>query len=240
MAAPTNLTIEAIVILAFAQFLETSAQFTPADLEITEVLRQKLWAKLGGIDAGNELKAAIAKDGKLTPEQIKLLTPHVTAAMMQDNAFAQEVRQLATVLSQRPGISAVVGKNVQAIYGGTATQVNHPTAPVFTGPISGGEINVNNYYSESTSSQPNHSEKSTQGVPNAANQRLTLFRKLVSLPGPQFGQILFVLNPPAGNVPPAQAAQSDRVASLLDWADSAIGCGLDTVEAIYLQVIESP
>lgn len=234
MADSANLTIEAIVILAFAQFLEPSAQFTPADLKTTEALRQKLWAKLGSIDVGDKLKIAIAKEGKVTPEQIKLFTPHVKAAMMQDNAFAQAVRQLATTLSQQPSINAVVAKNVQAIYGGSATQINDPTAPVFTGPISGGEININ-YYSGATSSQPNTPQQSAEG----ANQRLTLFRKLVSLPGPQFGQVLFVLNPPPGNVPPAQAAQGERVAALLDWADSGIGCGLDKVEAIYGQVIES-
>ena len=71
--------------------------------------------------------------------------------------------------------------------------------------------------------------------PGSPFQRLDLFRKLTSLPNPQFETLLFGLNPPAGNVPSAQASQSDRVAALLEWAES-IGCGLDQVVTAYLQV----
>ena len=67
--------------------------------------------------------------------------------------------------------------------------------------------------------------------------RLNLFQRLASLPGPQFEQVLYALNPPAGNIPPPSAPQSDRVSALLTWAKSPIGCGLDQVEAIYNQVI---
>lgn len=67
-------------------------------------------------------------------------------------------------------------------------------------------------------------------------QRLNLFKKLASLPSPQFGAVLFGLKLPAGNVPTAQASQGDRVAALLEWAES-IGCGLDQVETVYLQVV---
>ena len=72
-------------------------------------------------------------------------------------------------------------------------------------------------------------------VPDSASQRLDLFEKLASLPAPQFEQVLFGLNPPAGNVPTAQAGQSIRVKALLEWAES-IGCGLDQVEDIYNRV----
>ena len=72
---------------------------------------------------------------------------------------------------------------------------------------------------------------------NNATQRLTLFQKLAKLPGPQFEQLIFSLNPPAGNVPSAQAAQSDRVKALLDWADNANNIGLLHVESIYRRVV---
>ena len=67
--------------------------------------------------------------------------------------------------------------------------------------------------------------------------RLALYQKLVTLPPPQFEQVLFSLQPPSGNVPPFPAAQSDRVSALLTWAES-IGCGLDQVEATYTLVID--
>jgi tetratricopeptide (TPR) repeat protein len=69
-------------------------------------------------------------------------------------------------------------------------------------------------------------------------QRLALYQKLVSLPPPQFEQVLFSLKPPSGNVPPSQTAQGDRVSALLTWAESNIGCGLDQVEATYTLVID--
>lgn len=105
-----------------------------------------------------------------------------------------------------------VTQHIDTVYGGVAGNVE-------------GDMNI---------SSP---KKPVQSHTNATNQRLSLFQKLVSLPGPQFGQVLFGLNPPAGNVPPAQAPQSNRVSALLDWASSPIGCGLDAVEVVYNQVI---
>ena len=66
-------------------------------------------------------------------------------------------------------------------------------------------------------------------------QGLDLFEKLERLPQPQFEKVLYALKPPAGNVPSAQAGQTIRVQALLEWAES-IGCGLDQVETVYLQV----
>jgi hypothetical protein len=70
-------------------------------------------------------------------------------------------------------------------------------------------------------------------------KRFSLFQLLSSLPVPQFEQIVFVLQPPAGNVPPASAPQGQRVPALLEWAESPIGCGLDTLEQV-LHSIEHP
>ena len=57
-------------------------------------------------------------------------------------------------------------------------------------------------------------------------ERRELFQVLVSLPGPQFQQLVFIVNPPRGVVPPEPAAQATRVAALLDWAESITGSGL--------------
>jgi hypothetical protein len=59
-----------------------------------------------------------------------------------------------------------------------------------------------------------------------ARDRLALFNALTALPPPQFGQLVFALNPPAGVVPGSGAAQGDRVSALLSWAESLSGCGL--------------
>lgn len=72
--------------------------------------------------------------------------------------------------------------------------------------------------------------------PSSASLRLELFQKLASIPGPQFEQILFALDPPRGNVSPPQTPQSNRVKELLDWATS-IGPGLGEVETVYHQVV---
>ncbi|HIK43963.1 MAG TPA: toll/interleukin-1 receptor domain-containing protein [Leptolyngbyaceae cyanobacterium M65_K2018_010] len=120
--------------------------------------------------------------------------------------------------------------NLQTVSGGTGTQVNNPTAPVFAGPISGGTINIT--YPQGTPPPPTT-------PPPTTTQRLALFQKLTRLPSPQFEQILFALDPPAGNVPSAQAPQADRVKALLDWA-TRLGPGLESVEAVYNQVVSPP
>ena len=71
---------------------------------------------------------------------------------------------------------------------------------------------------------------------SGAALRLELFQKLARLPRPQFDQILFALNPPAGNVSPPQSPQSNRVQELLEWATS-IGPGLEEIDAVYHQVV---
>lgn len=68
-------------------------------------------------------------------------------------------------------------------------------------------------------------------------KRMQLFTSLSSLPGPQFSQLVFTLNPPAGNVPPDSSAQANRVAALLQWADSPMGPGLGPVEALLTEIV---
>ena len=62
--------------------------------------------------------------------------------------------------------------------------------------------------------------------------RSSLFQILSALPPPQFEQLRFTLNPPHGLVPEGVAAQGNRVAALLSWAEGATGCGLAAVQAV--------
>ncbi|MEM9007805.1 MAG: formylglycine-generating enzyme family protein [Cyanobacteria bacterium P01_F01_bin.86] len=63
-------------------------------------------------------------------------------------------------------------------------------------------------------------------------QRFRLFQLLADLPPAQFEGLLFALNPPAGNVSASSAPQSHRVGELLRWAESPIGCQLQTVATL--------
>lgn len=72
---------------------------------------------------------------------------------------------------------------------------------------------------------------------NPFQKRAALFQLLSGLPGPQFEQVIFLLKPPTGNVPPASAAQGQRVPALLEWAESPIGCGLESVEQAINAII---
>ncbi|WP_071527226.1 toll/interleukin-1 receptor domain-containing protein [Nodosilinea nodulosa] len=71
----------------------------------------------------------------------------------------------------------------------------------------------------------------------SAENRIQFYRELASLPEPQFEQVLFALNPPAGNVPRSSASQASRVISLLQWAESPVGPGLSEVNNVLHQVI---
>jgi tetratricopeptide (TPR) repeat protein len=66
--------------------------------------------------------------------------------------------------------------------------------------------------------------------------RSSLFQILSALPPPQFEQLRFALNPPPGLVPEGVAAQGNRVAALLSWAEGATGCGLAAVQAVLGEI----
>ena len=66
----------------------------------------------------------------------------------------------------------------------------------------------------------------------SAQQRLTLIKRLSSLPPSQLDQIIFALQPRGGLIPPATAKPGDRAAALLAWAESALGCGVAKVEQV--------
>ena len=113
-----------------------------------------------------------------------------------------------------------------------ADRAKPTTRPTFPQPVPTAErVTQTNVAFPQPSPEPTNQPK----TPSSASLRLALFQNLVSLPGPQFEQVLFALDPPPGNVPSAQAPQGDRVKALLDWATS-IGPGLGEVDAVYDQI----
>lgn len=151
MTEPITLTVGTIAALAFTKFLESSAgeaakKLTPTVLDKIDALRTRIWNRLRGIPEIDELNATVEKGELVTDQQIKLLTPHLEAAMKEDDAFAQEVRQLASEINQDINIGEILGENVQNVYGGSAVQINDPKAPIFTGDISGGTFTFNTTY----------------------------------------------------------------------------------------------
>ncbi|MEM6433944.1 MAG: TIR domain-containing protein [Cyanobacteria bacterium P01_D01_bin.115] len=75
-------------------------------------------------------------------------------------------------------------------------------------------------------------------MPDSADYqaRLQLRRRLLALPGPQLDDLIYTLQPPAGNVPPASSASAARVTALLAWVESPIGCGLAALKHVLAAV----
>ncbi|MBL8152276.1 MAG: CHAT domain-containing protein [Blastocatellia bacterium] len=71
------------------------------------------------------------------------------------------------------------------------------------------------------------------------NSRLGLMRRLNGLTEQEFNQLLFIIEPPKGVVPPPTAPLGDRTFALLSWAESTSGCGLAKIERA-LEDITSP
>lgn len=77
--------------------------------------------------------------------------------------------------------------------------------------------------------------ENTSNAPTA--ERLHLIQTLNALPGPQFDELLFALNPPSANVPGNVAPQGSRSKALLEWIESTIGPGLPELEAILESIL---
>jgi endonuclease G, mitochondrial len=71
-------------------------------------------------------------------------------------------------------------------------------------------------------------------------ERLKLIQTLNGLPGAQFEELIFGLNPPPGVLPPDFASQGNRTPLLLQWAEGPTGPGLLAVQSILRLVIGLP
>lgn len=70
--------------------------------------------------------------------------------------------------------------------------------------------------------------------------RPALFETLSELSEPQFERLLFILNPPSGDIPSSAASQGSRVSALLRWVESLTGRGLDHLQEVFAQEILYP
>jgi hypothetical protein len=70
-------------------------------------------------------------------------------------------------------------------------------------------------------------------------KRDEIFGVLSSIPAPQFERVLFSINPTSGTVPGSASPQAQRVAALLEWAESPMGCGLRSVEDVIQSILRS-
>ena len=71
----------------------------------------------------------------------------------------------------------------------------------------------------------------------SAVERLHLIQTLNALPGPQFDELLFALNPPSANIPSNAAPQASRSKALLEWIESPIGPGLPDLESTLESIV---
>ncbi len=62
-----------------------------------------------------------------------------------------------------------------------------------------------------------------------SSRRTQLFQSLSRLTPPEFGQLLYGIQPPAGLIPDSEAPQMKRVKALLDWAEGPTGRGTDEI-----------
>ncbi|PSR16924.1 hypothetical protein C8255_15340 [filamentous cyanobacterium CCP3] len=68
-------------------------------------------------------------------------------------------------------------------------------------------------------------------------ERLALSRQITGLTVQEFNDLLLLLEPPAGLIPPPSTSQGDRTFALLSWAQSTTGCGLAAVQAALQDIL---
>ena len=75
-------------------------------------------------------------------------------------------------------------------------------------------------------------ERADQTTRLSAAQRFQFIRQLSEIVPQQFNMLLFAVNPPSGLIPPMPAAQGDRTAALLTWAEAPSGCGFSVLKQL--------
>ncbi len=100
MTDPAALTASAIATLACQKFLEAGAgelakKFSTEAIAKMETLLERIWAKLMGKPRVEEVKVAIDRTHKITPEQVNQIAAYLQVAMDEDPQFANDIRRLA-------------------------------------------------------------------------------------------------------------------------------------------------
>jgi len=74
-------------------------------------------------------------------------------------------------------------------------------------------------------------------TPLTPRERLALSRSIAGLTVQDFNDLLLLLSPPHGIMPPPTATQGDRTYALLNWAQSTTGPGLGAVQAALREIL---
>lgn len=82
-------------------------------------------------------------------------------------------------------------------------------------------------------------DTTTPAPQSKIQQRMELFQLLSDIPGVTFDTLLYGLQVPPSSMPSAMAPQGERVAALLKWVQSPVGCGLDDLQAVVRAVVKS-
>ncbi|MGD1906769.1 MAG: toll/interleukin-1 receptor domain-containing protein [Leptolyngbyaceae cyanobacterium] len=70
-----------------------------------------------------------------------------------------------------------------------------------------------------------------------SRERLAMSRQITGLTVHYFNDLLLLLGPPAGLIPPPSTQQGDRVYALLNWAQSTTGPGLGVVQEALADIL---
>jgi hypothetical protein len=88
--------------------------------------------------------------------------------------------------------------------------------------------------------EPQPTRASSTQAGRGRRSRLELVKALSQLPGPQFSQLMFVIDPPSGIVPGSSAPQATRVEALLEWAKNDPYHSIEEVENTLDEIIGNP
>lgn len=150
MTDPFILSANTIISIAFIEFLEPRTdkptnQFTSTTLRGMRQLRQQILNRLNEeVPVIENTKVLADIQNSIALDQLRQLVPLLAEAMRNDPSFAFYLNQLATPLCKEESVNVTLKRSRQVITNSSSssTQINEPSAPVFTGPIDGGTFNI--------------------------------------------------------------------------------------------------
>ena len=193
---------------------------------VSELVERFQAAETGGTIVGADLldNAEIARLAQLT----ETLKPQLAEypELIEYAALVSDV-QLRNIALERA--------RVEKTYIVAPGQFLRLPAALQTELIATGRIQVDENVTHLNERPESEVTRGTQGS-SSITSRFELISELNSLPDPQFEALLFALNLPMGVMPPRSAAQGLRASALLEWIEGPTGPGLDTLQAVLVQV----
>lgn len=134
MTDPVTLTANAVATLAFEAFIKSAAG-TAAKETVTDAvgalrqLRDRIWAKLAGNDRATAALTAVEQEGSAAA--LAKVGKYLDIEMLEEPAFAEEVRQLAQQVIQIQSQSMTTQTNIN--YGRDLNVINQPQGDIQIG-----------------------------------------------------------------------------------------------------------